>query len=357
MTFPLLFKPGVVGNIQLKNRLIMGSMHTGFEEDRKSYDRLAAFYRERAEGGVGLIVTGGFAPNRAGQLSPFAATLNHKRHLKRHHQVTQTVHDSGSHIALQILHAGRYGFHPWIEAPSPIKSPISPFKPWGMRERRIQKTMDHFVRCARLAQEAGYDGVEVMGSEGYLINEFLVTQTNQRHDAWGGDFTHRMRFPVEIIRRMRVAVGPDFIIIYRLSMLDLIEQGSSWDEVVQLAQAVEAAGASMINTGIGWHEARIPTIASMVPSAAFAPVTRQLKAHVMIPVIASNRINTPALAEALLQEGVADYISMARPFLADPALANKALRGQTQSINVCIACNQACLDQVFAKKKIGRAHV
>lgn len=344
-----LFSPLQLGTITLKNRVVMGSMHTGLEED-KSLDRLAAFYRERVEGGVGLIVTGGFSPNRAGRLAPCAATMMTRRDVQRHRVVTSTVHAAGGRIALQILHAGRYGFHPWIVAPSRIKSPISPFTPWKMSRRRIQKTIAHFVRCASLAQEAGYDGIEIMGSEGYLINQFLVTRTNHRTDDWGGDFEHRMRFPVAIIRAIREAVGPQFIMIYRLSMIDLIDDGSSWEEVVQLAQAIEAAGATLINTGIGWHEARVPTIATMVPPAAFAPVTQQLKPYVNIPLITSNRINTPFLANQLLEEGYADLISMARPFLADPDFVNKAFQGEADAINVCIACNQACLDRVFVNK-------
>lgn len=348
--FHALFQPLDLGFTQLKNRLLMGSMHTGLEEDKSSLHRLATFYKERAEGGAGLIVTGGIAPDRAGRLAPFAAKLTSKHERQRHELITQTVHDANGKIALQILHAGRYGYHPFIFAPSPIKSPISPFKPWSMSKRRIAKTIQHFVRCAQLAQQAGYDGVEVMGSEGYLINQFIVPHTNHRSDEWGGSFQNRIRFPLEIVRQIREAVGEQFIIIYRLSMLDLISDGSSWEEVVLLAKAIEAAGASIINTGIGWHEARIPTIATMVPAGVFTPVTRHLKPEVTIPVITSNRINTPELANQLVQEGYADMISMARPFLADPEFAEKARRGESQSINVCIACNQACLDRVFVNK-------
>ena len=348
--FKALFKPLDLGFTQLKNRLLMGSMHTGLEEDKDGLQRLAAFYRERAQGGVGLIVTGGFAPNRAGRLAPFSAMMSNSKEQQRHELVTHTVHEADGKIVLQILHAGRYGYHPFIVAPSGLKSPISPFKPWTMSKRRILKTIDHYARCARLAQGAGYDGVEIMGSEGYLINQFIVSHTNQRQDDWGGTFEKRMRFPVEIVRRVREAVGEHFIIIYRLSMLDLIEEGSSWEEVVQLARAIEQAGATLINTGIGWHEARIPTIGTMVPSAAFAHVTKHLKPNVTIPVITSNRINTPELANALLEEGMADMISMARPFLADSQFAEKAKAGESQAINVCIACNQACLDQVFVNK-------
>ncbi len=348
--FKALFQPLDLGFTQLKNRLLMGSMHTGLEEDKGGLQRLAAFYRERAQGGVGLIVTGGFAPNRAGRLAPNAAMLSSSKEQHRHELVTHTVHESDGKIALQILHAGRYGYHPFIVAPSGIKSPISPFKPWTMSRRRVVKTIEHFARCARFAQTAGYDGVEIMGSEGYLINQFIVSHTNQRQDEWGGTFEKRMRFPVEVVRRVREAVGEKFIIIYRLSMLDLIAEGSSWEEVVLLAKAIEQAGATLINTGIGWHEARIPTIATMVPAAAFAHVTKHLKPNVTIPVITSNRINTPELANALLEAGMADMISMARPFLADSHFADKARTGESQAINVCIACNQACLDHVFVNK-------
>lgn len=348
--FKALFEPLDLGFTQLKNRLLMGSMHTGLEEEKGSLGRLAAFYRERAQGGVGLMVTGGIAPNRAGRLAPFSAKLTSRFEQKRHELITQTVHDAGSKIALQILHAGRYGFHPFLVAPSRIKSPISPFTPWEMSQSRIHKEIQHFARCARLAKAAGYDGVEIMGSEGYLINQFIVSHTNKRQDEWGGTFANRIRFPLELVRAVREAVAEDFIIIYRLSMLDLIADGSNWEEVVLLAKAIEEAGATMINTGIGWHEARIPTIATMVPPAAFSKVTQHLKPEVSIPVITSNRINTPELANALLEDGVADMISMARPFLADPAFAEKARLGQSQAINICIACNQACLDQVFVNK-------
>ncbi|WP_058440964.1 FAD-dependent oxidoreductase [Legionella brunensis] len=348
--FKALFQPLDLGFTQLKNRLLMGSMHTGLEEDKENLLRLATFYKERALGGAGLIVTGGFAPNRAGRLAPFAAKLTSSKEQQRHELITHTVHDAGGKIALQILHAGRYGYHPFIVAPSNLKSPISPFKPWAMSKRRVVKTIHHFARCARLAKQAGYDGVEIMGSEGYLINQFIVAHTNQRTDEWGGAFSNRMRFPVEVVRSVREAVGKDFIIIYRLSMLDLISEGSSWEEIVQLAKAIEKAGASLINTGIGWHEARIPTIATMVPAAAFTQITKKLKPEISIPIITSNRINTPELASSLLEEGVADMISMARPFLADPLFPKKAKAGDTKAINVCIACNQACLDRVFVNK-------
>ncbi|HAT1597226.1 TPA: NAD(P)-binding protein [Legionella pneumophila] len=348
--FKAIFQPLDLGFTQIKNRLLMGSMHTGLEEDKENLNRLASFYRERAQGGVGLIVTGGFAPNRAGRLAPFAAKLTNSKEQHRHEVITQAVHETGGKIALQILHAGRYGYHPFIVAPSSIKSPISPFKPWEMSKRRIIKTIKHFARCARLAQLAGYDGVEIMGSEGYLINQFIVTHTNHRRDEWGGSYSNRMRFPIEIVRSVREAVGEHFIIIYRLSMLDLVAEGSNWQEVITLAKAIEQAGASLINTGIGWHEARIPTIGTMVPSAAFTQVTRHLKPEIKIPVITSNRINTPELANQLLEDGVADMISMARPFLADPCFAEKAKLGESKAVNVCIACNQACLDQVFVNK-------
>ena len=348
--FKALFKPLDLGFTQLKNRILMGSMHTGLEEEKEGLHRLAAFYRERALGGVGLMVTGGIAPNRAGRLAPFAAKLTSRHEQHRHELITNTVHDAGGKIALQILHAGRYGFHPFIVAPSGLKSPISPFAPWVMSKSRIRMTINHYARCARLAKAAGYDGVEIMGSEGYLINQFIVTLTNKRTDEWGGSFQNRIRFPVEVVRAVREAVGEDFILIYRLSMLDLIAEGSSWAEVVVLAKAIEAAGATMVNTGIGWHEARIPTIATMVPAGAFSHVTKLLKPELSIPLITSNRINTPELANALLEEGMADMISMARPFLADAQFVEKARAGDSRFINVCIACNQACLDQVFANK-------
>jgi 2,4-dienoyl-CoA reductase (NADPH2) len=348
--FKALFQPLDLGFTQLKNRMLMGSMHTGLEEDKNSLQRLAAFYRERALGGVALIVTGGFAPNRAGRLKPFAAKLTSSKEQHRHECVTHAVHDAGGKIALQILHAGRYGYHPFIVAPSRLKSPISPFKPWIMSQRMIKKTIQQFAHTARLAQKAGYDGVEIMGSEGYLINQFIAEQTNQRRDGWGGAFENRIRFPLEIIEAVRSAVGQDFIIIYRLSILDLVALGSHWDEVVFLAKAIERAGATLINSGIGWHEARVPTIASMVPAAAFTELSQRLKPELTIPIITSNRINTPELASDLIARGVADMVSMARPFLADAKFAEKARLGEQRAINVCIACNQACLDQVFANK-------
>jgi 2,4-dienoyl-CoA reductase (NADPH2) len=348
--FKALFQPLDLGFTQLKNRMLMGSMHTGLEEDKESLNRLAQFYRERALGGVGLMTTGGFAPNRAGRLAPFAAKLTNSKEQHKHELVAHTVHEAGGKILLQILHAGRYGYHPFIVAPSGIKSPISPFKPWVLSKYRIKKTINHFARCARLAQLAGYDGVEIMGSEGYLINQFIVTHTNQRTDEWGGSYANRIRFPLEVVRSVREAVGEKFIIVYRLSMLDLIVDGSSWEEIVLLAKEIEKAGATIINTGIGWHEARIPTIGTMVPEAAFTEITKHLKPEVSIPVITSNRINTPEIANRIIESGIADMVSMARPFLADPHFAEKAKRGESEAINVCIACNQACLDRVFVNK-------
>ena len=345
------FKPLDLGHITLKNRFLMGSMHTGLEEEKGGFDKLATFYAERARGGAALIVTGGISPNRVGRLAPFAKKLTNVREAKKHRVITNAVHNEGGKIALQILHSGRYGYHPFAVAPSAIKSPISPFKPFKLSDRQVRKTIGHFVRCAKLAQIAGYDGVEVMGSEGYLINQFIVKHTNKRNDAWGGDYLNRIQFAIDIVKGIREMVGEDFIIIYRLSMIDLIENGSSWQEVVLLAKAIEKAGASIINTGIGWHEARIPTIATMVPRGAFSEVTKKLKPSVNIPVITSNRINTPEMAEKILAEGEADMVSLARPFLADSQFVNKAFQDKPMSINNCIACNQACLDLVFQNKK------
>jgi 2,4-dienoyl-CoA reductase (NADPH2) len=348
--YPHLLQPLDLGFTTLRNRVLMGSMHTGLEDRRKHFPRLAAYFAERARGGVGLIVTGGFAPNVEGWVSPFAGQLTSKSAARAHRPITEAVHAEGGKIALQILHAGRYGYHPLSVAPSRIKSPITPFAPRALSEGGIERQIRAFVRCAVLASEAGYDGVEVMGSEGYFINQFLVTHTNKRQDAWGGPFENRMRLPVEIVRRIREAVGPDFIIVYRLSMLDLIPDGQSWEEVVQLAKAVEAAGATIINTGIGWHEARIPTIATSVPRAAFAWVTRKLKGEVRIPLCTTNRINTPEVGEQILADGMADMVSMARPLLADAEFVNKAAAGKADRINTCIACNQACLDHAFQLK-------
>ncbi|MDF1757792.1 MAG: NADPH-dependent 2,4-dienoyl-CoA reductase [Legionellaceae bacterium] len=348
--FPELFQPLDLGFTRIKNRLVMGAMHTGLEDDKNDLNRLANFYKERAQADVGLIVTGGFSPDRAGLLKPSSAKLSLESERKSHEVVTKTVHESGGKIVLQILHAGRYGTHPFILAPSRIKSPISYFTPWKMTKRRILKTIEHFARCAKLAKDAGYDGIEVMGSEGYLINQFLVLHTNKRTDEWGGSFQNRMRFPIEIIKRIRELVGDDFVVIYRLSMLDLIKNGSSWDEVVELGLAVEKAGANIINTGIGWHESKVPTIASMVPNGAYTDVSKSLKAEIKIPIITSNRINTPELANSLIKDGVADMVSMARPYLSDPLFAQKAKLGESQAINTCIACNQACLDHVIMNK-------
>ena len=349
-SYPHLLASLNLGFTTLANRVLMGSMHTGLEESPDGFNKLAAFYAARAKGGVGLIVTGGIAPNFAGRLEPRALQLSFPWQLSKHRIVTDAVHASGSKIALQILHAGRYAYHPLSVAPSRVKSPITPFRPRPLTRWGIQRTIGAYVRCAKLAQKAGYDGVEIMGSEGYLINQFVAPQTNFRHDEWGGSFLNRIRFPVAIVRRTREAVGPKFIIIYRLSMLDLVEGGSTWDEVVSLAQAVEAAGATIINTGIGWHEARIPTIATMVPRAAFAWVTRRLKGEVKIPLITTNRINDPATAETLLARGDADMVSMARPFLADPDFVHKAALDRADEINTCIGCNQACLDQIFERQ-------
>lgn len=328
----------------------MGSMHTGLEEQKPQLDKLAAYFAERAEGGVGLMVTGGIAPNLCGKLSPRGAKLTKKKEAKGHEVVTEAVHAHDGKIALQILHAGRYAYHPFAVAPSAIKSPVSPFKPFVMSNRRILKTMDAYVRCTELARTAGYDGVEIMGSEGYLINQFITTHTNQRQDKWGGAYENRMRFPVGIMERVRKAVGDDFIIIFRLSMIDLLKDGSSWDEIVTLAKAIEKAGATLINTGIGWHEARVPTIATSVPRGAFTWVTQKMKPYLTIPLITTNRINTPDIADKVIADGHADMVSMARPFLADPQFLKKAKQNRADEINTCIACNQACLDQIFVGK-------
>ena len=346
--YPRLLAPLDLGFTTLPNRVLMGSMHTGLEDKARHFPRLAAYFAERARGGVGLIVTGGFAPNIEGWLSPFGSTLASSSAARAHRPVTQAVHAEGGKIALQILHAGRYGYSPLCVAPSRVKSPISRFTPRELSDAGIQRQIRAFVRCAALARDAGYDGVEVMGSEGYFINQFLAAQANRRTDAWGGDYANRMRLPVEIVSRIREKVGRDFIVIYRLSMLDLVPGGSTWDEVVTLAKAIERAGATIINTGIGWHEARVPTIATSVPRAAFAWVTRKLKGEVSIPLCTTNRINDPAVAERVLAEGAADMVSMARPLLADPEFVRKAAAGRADEINTCIACNQACLDHVFS---------
>ncbi|MDJ0858836.1 MAG: NADPH-dependent 2,4-dienoyl-CoA reductase [Dinoroseobacter sp.] len=347
--YPHLLAPLDLGHITLPNRVLMGSMHTGLEETR-DWNRVAEFYAARARGGVGLMVTGGMAPNAEGGVFPGAAGLFTPEDIANHKRVTDRVHTAGGLIAMQILHAGRYAYGPNCVAPSAIKSPISPFKPTELDEDGIEKQISDIVTAATRAQEAGYDGVEVMGSEGYFLNQFLVTHTNRREDRWGGSYENRMQLPVEVVRRVREAVGPDFIVIYRLSMIDLIPNGSTWEEVVQLAKAIEAAGASILNTGIGWHEARIPTIATSVPRKAFAWVTQKLMGEVSIPVITSNRINTPEVAEEVLSEGCADMVSMARPFLADADFVAKAAAGRAETIAPCIACNQACLDHTFSGK-------
>ncbi|MFI8981207.1 oxidoreductase [Ectopseudomonas khazarica] len=348
--YPNLLAPLDLGFTTLKNRTLMGSMHTGLEEKPGGFERMAAYFAERARGGVGLMVTGGIGPNEEGGVYAGAAKLSTPEEADKHKVVTQAVHEAGGKICMQILHAGRYAYSPKSVAPSAIQAPINPFKPRELDEEGIEKQIADFVNCAALAQQAGYDGVEVMGSEGYFINQFLVAHTNHRTDRWGGSFENRMRLPVEIVRRVREAVGSDFIIIYRLSMLDLVEGGSTWDEIVLLAKAIEQAGATLINTGIGWHEARIPTIATKVPRAAFTKVTAKLKGEVSIPLITTNRINTPEVAEQVLAEGDADMVSMARPFLADPDFVNKAAEGRADEINTCIGCNQACLDHTFGGK-------
>jgi 2,4-dienoyl-CoA reductase (NADPH2) len=348
--YPHLMAPLDLGFTTLKNRVLMGSMHTGLEDSRKNLHRLADYYAERARGGVGLIVTGGFAPNIAGWTKPLGGTLSSSAAARRHREIPQAVHDNGGKIALQILHTGRYGYHPFSVAPSKIKSPITPFAPRELSISGIEKQIKAFVNCAQYSREAGYDGVEIMGSEGYFINQFIATHTNKRTDEWGGSYENRIRLPLEIVRRTREAVGKDFIIIYRLSMLDLIPDGSTWEEVVQLAKAIEKAGATIINTGIGWHEARVPTIATSVPRGAFSWVTKKMMGEVKIPLVTTNRINTPEVAEQILADGCADMISMARPLLADENFVKKAVEGRADEINTCIGCNQACLDHAFKNK-------
>lgn len=349
--FPHLLEPLDLGFTQLRNRVMMGSMHTGLEDRFYNYGKLAAYFKERARGGVGLIVTGGISPNRRGWLLPFGGTMNSLGDIFNHRKVTRAVHEEGGKIVMQILHSGRYGYQPFIVSASDKKAPISKFKPKALTESGIESTIRDYVRCAKLAQKSGYDGVEIMGSEGYLLNQFLCVRTNQRTDRWGGSIENRMRLPVEIVQRVRAAVGPNFIIMYRHSILDLVEGGNSWDEVVAVAQALEKAGVTLFNTGIGWHEARVPTIVTSVPRAAFAAVSGRLKEAVSIPVIASNRINMPAQAEEIIAKGIADMVSMARPFLADPEFVNKAAEGRVDEINTCIACNQACLDHTFSNQR------
>jgi len=348
--FPNLLKPLDLGFTSLRNRVLMGSMHTGLEEVKNGYTRMAAYFEARAKGGVGLIVTGGISPNFRGWVAPFSSKLTSKRTARKHRLVTNAVHKYDTKICMQILHSGRYGYHPFNVSASSIKSPISKFKTKALSESAIQSTINDFVRCSKLAKYAGYDGVEIMGSEGYLINQFIVKRTNRRNDKWGGDYINRIKFPLEIVKRIRLEVGKEFIIIFRLSMLDLVEGGSSWDEVVHLAKELEKTGVNIINTGIGWHESRIPTIATMVPRAAFSWVTKRMMGEVNIPLITTNRINTPEIAEKILYDGHADMVSMARPFLADPEFVNKAMSNKPEEINTCIGCNQACLDHAFKGK-------
>ncbi|MEM8528122.1 MAG: NADPH-dependent 2,4-dienoyl-CoA reductase [Bacteroidota bacterium] len=350
MAYPNLLQPLDLGFTTLKNRVIMGSMHTGLEEAKNGFERMATYYAERARGQVGLIITGGIAPNRAGWVSPFAGKLTTKKEVKQHQKITKAVHAEGGKICMQILHSGRYGYHPFLVAPSKIKSPITPFTPRALSKNGVNRTIKDFVKCAILAKEAGYDGVEIMGSEGYLINQFITKRTNKRTDEWGGEYKNRIRFPLEIVKQVREAVGKEFIIIYRLSMLDLVPDGSTWEEVVQLAKGIESAGATIINTGIGWHEARVPTIATMVPRGGFSWVTKRLMGEVNIPLVTANRINTPEIGEQIIADGHANMVSLARPFLADSDFVLKAQENRADEINTCIACNQACLDHTFNRQ-------
>jgi 2,4-dienoyl-CoA reductase (NADPH2) len=348
--YPHLLQPLDLGFTTLKNRVLMGSMHTGLEEQKNGFERLAAFYAERARGGVGLIVTGGISPDYFGTVMPKAARMTNSSHVKKHKLVTEAVHTEGGKICMQILHAGRYAYQPWSVSASAIKSPITPFKPFALPTWGVQSTINNYVSAAALAQEAGYDGVEVMGSEGYLINQFVASKTNKRTDKWGGSFENRIQFPIQIVKGIREKVGKNFIIIYRLSMLDLVEEGSTWEEVEHLAKEIEKAGATIINTGIGWHEARVPTIATMVPRGGFAWVTKRLMGKVNIPLITTNRINMPEIGDKIIADGCADMVSMARPFLADAEFVVKAATNRADEINTCIGCNQACLDHTFAQK-------
>ncbi|PHR28753.1 MAG: NADPH-dependent 2,4-dienoyl-CoA reductase [Desulfotalea sp.] len=349
-TYPNLLRPLDLGFTTLRNRVLMGSMHTGLEEEKNGFTKMAAYFAARAAGGVGLMVTGGVAPNRSGWVSPFSIRLVKSSQVKDHQIVTRAVHEAGGKICMQILHTGRYGYHPLCVAPSAIRAPINRFRPRALSVRGIKSTISDFIKCATLARESGYDGVEIMGSEGYLLNQFIVRKTNKRKDDWGGSFENRVRFPLEIVRGVRRGVGDDFIVIYRLSMLDLVKDGSSWAEVVALAKLMEQAGVSIINTGIGWHEARVPTIATVVPRASFAWVTKKLMGEVNVPLVATNRINMPDVAESVVADGCADMVSMARPFLADPDWVKKTVSGRSDEINSCIGCNQACLDHIFARK-------
>lgn len=348
--YPHLFQPLDLGFTTLKNRVLMGSMHLGLEEAPNGFERMAAFYTERVRGGVSLIVTGGIGPNKEGAVHGHAAQMVSDQDVANHRIVTDAVHAEGGKICMQILHTGRYAYNPQPVAPSPIQAPINPFPPKELNSEDIEQQLSDFVRCAALAKEAGYDGVEIMGSEGYLLNQFIAARTNHREDEWGGEYAQRIQFPLEVVRRVRETVGEQFIIIYRLSMLDLVEGGSSYEEIIELGKAVEEAGATLINTGIGWHEARIPTIATKVPRAAFTWVTAKVREALSVPVITSNRINMPEVAEAVLARGDADMVSMARPFLADPEFVNKAEQGRSDEINTCIGCNQACLDHIFGGK-------
>jgi 2,4-dienoyl-CoA reductase (NADPH2) len=350
--YPNLLSPLALGFTTLRNRVVMGSMHTGLEDRVGDIDRLAEYFAERARGGVGLIVTGGYAPNRAGWLLPFASQMITAADARRHRRITRAVHEAGGKILLQVLHAGRYAYHPFSVSASSVKAPINPFRPRALSSRGVDKTIDDFARAAQLARDAEYDGVEIMGSEGYLLNQFLAPRTNKRNDGWGGTAANRRKFPAQIVARTRAAVGPDFIICYRMSMADYVEDGQSWDEVLDLATEVEAVGATMINSGFGWHEARVPTIVTSVPNSAFVDISSAVAGHVDIPVVASNRINMPQAAEQILADTAVQLVSMARPLLADPDWVRKAADGRADEINTCIACNQACLDHAFAHKKV-----